>query len=173
MILLTQVFSQYSPPKYFPTSWISPQKAPTLSQEPSLLVLQDNILKLWTSPKDPQPRTSKYPKSFLIWFPWDSPSVLNKWVKECLNNVLDPVKSCHELHQLCRDFMLVHSTILNILQNCATIFSSRATIFAVTNLQVVDSKSCQDLPNCATILLKLKHKIISQNWMQALANANT
>lgn len=110
-------------------------------------------MKLWTSPKDPQPRISKYPKSSLIWFPWDSPRVLNKWVKECLNNVLDPVKSCHELHQLCRDFMLVHSTILNILQNCATILSSRATIFAVTNLQVVDSKSCQDLPNCATILL--------------------
>lgn len=131
-------------------------------------------MKLWTSPKDPQPRISTYPKSSLIWFPWDSPSVLNKSIKEYLNSVLDHVKSCHDqLHQSCCDFMLVHNTILNIIQNCATILSSRATIFAVTNLQVVDSKSCQDLPNCATILLKLKHKIISQNSMQTLANAKT
>lgn len=44
-----------------------------------------HILKLWTSPKDPQHLVSKYPKSFHIWFPWHSPNLHNKLVKVWLS----------------------------------------------------------------------------------------
>ena len=84
-----------SPLMFFSTPWISLQKPPTLSQNPLFWFFKIHILKLWTSPKDPKSLVSKYPNTSLIWFPWDSPSLLNKWAKGCLYSVQIQAKSCH------------------------------------------------------------------------------
>lgn len=62
-----------------------------------------HILKFWTSLKDLQPLVFKYPKSLLLWFPWDSPSLLNKFVKGCLYTVKVQAKPRHDLPKLFHD----------------------------------------------------------------------
>jgi hypothetical protein len=86
---------------------------------------------LWISPKDLQPLAFMFLKSFLFSF---------HEILKLPNSVSDLVKSFHDWNLSCHNFTLVHSTILNVIQNLC----SRAMIFAVTNLQIVDSKSCRD-----------------------------
>jgi len=84
-----------SPLNFFPTPSIFPKRHQPFPKSPLFWFSKIHILRLWTSPKDPQPLVSKYPKTSILWFPWDSPSLPNKWVMECLKSVSDLSKLCH------------------------------------------------------------------------------
>jgi len=84
-----------SPLMCFLTPWIFSKGTNPFPRASLFWFSKIHILKLWTSPKDPQTLVSTNPKSSLIWFPWDSPSLPNKWVMECLHSVQIQTKSCH------------------------------------------------------------------------------